>query len=139
MSYTPPPPPPDEGGPGEGSGATPPGYGNPPPPGYGAGPAYGGAPKNNTKAVVSLVVGLLSPILGLCCFIFGLAGVAAVVLGRQAQTEIDRSGGAQTGAGMAKAGVILGAIGIVIGILNLAWVLYVFITGNGQFQFTNSP
>ena len=113
MSYTPPPPPPEQGGsgdtPGEVPGATPPGYGAPPPPppgyggpgyggpgsggpGYGGpgygGPPAGGPPQNSSKAVAALVVGILSPILGLCCAIIGLVGIVAVVLGRNAQKEI---------------------------------------------------
>ncbi len=156
MSYTPPPPPPGdgpedgpEGVPGDDSEATPPGYGAPPPPGYGTPPppgygqvpgaGPGGAPRTNTKAVVALVIGVLSPILGLCCFLFGLAGIAAIVVGRQARTEIAGSGGTQSGEGMAKAGVILGAIGTVIGLLSIVWVVIVFTTGNGSFTFTPTP
>ena len=153
MSYTPPPPPPPEGEPGDGSGATPPGYGTPPPPGYGTPPppGYGtppppgqppgtgqayGVPKNSTKAVVALVVGLISPILGLCCAFFGLVGIVAVVLGRQAQKEIVGSGGMLTGAGMAKAGVVLGIIGAVLGVVMTILNVVLLTSGDGNFNFT---
>lgn len=151
MSYTPPPPPPEQGGPGDGSGsgapqppgygAQPPGYGTPPPPpGYGPPTGQGyGAPKNNTKAVIALVIGIASPVLGLCCFVFGLAGIAAIVLGRQAQSEIAGSGGMQTGQGMAKAGFVLGIVGTVIGVLGVAWTIYVIASGNGDLSLTNTP
>jgi hypothetical protein len=52
-----------------------------------------------------------------CCGF--IAGIPAVILGKQAQNEIDASNGAQTGRGMATAGFILGIIAIVLGILQV--------------------
>ncbi len=144
MSYTPPPPPPEQGGPGDGSGATPPGYGTPSPPGYGPPPGTGpgqgqgyGMPKNSTKAVVALVTGIISPILGFCCAFFGLVGIAAVVLGRQAQKEIATSGGMITGEGMAKAGVVLGIIGAAIAVVMTILNIVLLTSGDGSFNFRN--
>ncbi len=144
MSYTPPPPPPEQGGPGDGSGATPPGYGTPPPPGYGPPPGTGpgasagyGVPKNSTKAVVALVIGIISPILGFCCAFFGLVGIAAVVLGRQAQKEIATGGGMLTGEGMAKAGVVLGIIGAAIAVVMTILNIVLLTSGDGSFNFRN--
>lgn len=57
------------------------------------------------------IVGLL------CCGFF--TGIPAVILGMSARKEIAASGGAQTGDGMAKAGVILGWIAIVLGVLGV--------------------
>ncbi|MGZ5416838.1 MAG: DUF4190 domain-containing protein [Nocardioides sp.] len=154
MSYTPPPPPPEQGGSGEPSdtpsgatppGATPPGYGAPPPPppGYGApgygGPSYGGAPRNSSKAVASLVVGIISPILGFCCAVIGLVGIVAIVLGRSAQKEIAASNGTLTGEGMAKAGVILGIIGTVIGVAMTVLNIVLLMSGETTFNFNTSP
>ncbi len=148
MSYTPPPPPPEQGGPGDGPGDQPPGYRGEQPPGYGTPPpppgydqtgqGYGPR-KNNTKAVIALVLGIASPVLGLCCFLFGLAGIAAILLARQAQSEIAGSGGTQAGEGMAKAGFVLGIIGTVIGVLGLAWTIYVITSGNGDFGLNTTP
>ncbi len=160
MSYTPPPPPPEQGGsgdtPGEVPGATPPGYGAPPPPppgyggpgyggpgsggpGYGGpgygGPPAGGPPQNSSKAVAALVVGILSPILGLCCAIIGLVGIVAVVLGRNAQKEILASNGRLTGEGMAKAGVILGYIGISLGLVMTIVNVALLVAGDGTIDF----
>lgn len=110
MSFTPPPPPP-------------PGYGAPGDPGSG----YAGPPRNSSKAVAALVVGIISPLLGLCCAVVGLVGIVAIVLGRSAQKEIAASNGALTGEGMAKAGFVLGIIGTVVAvvmtILNVALLL----------------
>jgi len=107
---SPPPPPPGDGG----------GYGAPPPGGgYGAQPpGYGGQqPKSSVLAIVSLVTGVLGI---LCCGWFVLS-IAALITGFLGRKEIAESGGMKTGNGLAMAGLILGAIGIVLGILN--WVL----------------
>jgi hypothetical protein len=146
MSYTPPPPPPDQGGPGDGSSSTPPGYG-PPPPGYGGpggpgqggygGGPYGGPPKNNGKAVASLIIGITSVVLGLCCGFLGLVGIVGVFLGRTAQKEIVTSNGALTGAGMAKAGVVLGIIGAVLAVIMT--IVNIWFMQAGYFDFSTSP
>ena len=157
MSYTPPPPPPEEGGTGDTAGnppgVTPPGYGAPPPPGYGTppppppgygGPGYGGPggpyggppPRNSSKAVGALVVGIVSLPLGFCCSFIGLVGLAAVFMGRSAQTEIRNSGGTLTGEGMAKAGFVLGIIGCVLGVIMTIVNIALFINGDGaNFNF----
>jgi len=94
MSYTPPPPP-------------------PPPPGADQGGFYQPA-KTNQKAVWSMILGILGLV---CCGLF--AGIPALILGNIAKNEIASSGGAQTGDGMAKAGVILGIIAIAISVLSI--------------------
>ncbi len=74
---------------------------------------YGQPPANNQKAVWAMVLGIV----GLLCCAF--AGIAAIILGKQAQNEIDASGGVQGGRGMATAGFVLGIIALV------AWVVIV--------------
>lgn len=164
MSYTPPPPPPDEGGNGETPGpppeSTPPGYGAPPPPppgygsqpppppgyggpgyggpAYGGGPGYGGPPRNSSKAVGSLVVGLVSLPLGFCCAFIGLVGLAAVFMGRSAQEEIRNSNGALTGEGMAKAGFVLGIIGSAIGVIMTIINIGLIMNGDTTFNFNSN-
>lgn len=83
----------------------------PPPPGADQGGFYQ-PPKTNQKALWSMILGILGLV---CCGLF--AGVPALVLGNIAQKEIASSGGAQTGEGMAKAGVILGIITIAFSVL----------------------
>ena len=70
-------------------------------------------------AIISLVTGILSII---CCgsFIFGIAGVVLGFLGRK---EINESNGTKKGAGLAMAGLITGAVGIVFSALY--WILVV--------------
>jgi hypothetical protein len=70
--------------------------------------------KTNGMAVASLVLGIL--------FIYGIGSILALVFGYQAKAQIDRSGGHETGRGMAIAGIVLGWIGVA-GLLILIIVL----------------
>lgn len=127
MSYTPPPPPPGQGD----SGAEqPPGFG------YGApGPGGPGGPaSNNTKAVASLIIGIVSLPIAFCCSIFGLVSIAAIVLGRMAKNEIAASGGTQSGAGIAQAGFVLGIVGAVLSVV--MFIVSIAIFSSGNFDFT---
>jgi hypothetical protein len=45
-------------------------------------------------------------------WIYGIGAVLALIFGYQARTQIDASGGTQTGRGMATAGIVLGWIGV---------------------------
>jgi len=108
MSYTPPPPPPPMPGTG--------GYAQ---------------PQTNKKALWALILGIL----GLaCCGLF--AGIPALILGNIAKGEIAASAGAQSGEGMAKAGVILGIVAIALSVLSGIG----FATGIFEFgDFNTSP
>jgi uncharacterized membrane protein len=67
---------------------------------------------NNGKAVASLVLGIFG--LVSCPIISSIIGL---ILGYQARREIAASGGWQTGESLAKAGIIIGWIGIAIYVL----------------------
>jgi hypothetical protein len=111
----------------------------PPPPGYGASPPGYGTPRNHTKAVLALVLGITSVVLGWCCFVFGAAGVAAIILGRISQREIAANPATLTGAGMAKAGLILGIIGTVLTVIFLVLNIVFFTSDIGQLDFNVDP
>ncbi|MFG1915608.1 DUF4190 domain-containing protein [Micromonospora sp. NPDC048898] len=88
---------------------------------YGTGPAYpnAGYPQaqgqNNTLGLVSMILGIASIPL-LCCFYLGIpVGIAAVVTGYLAKQKVAQ--GQANNAGQAKAGLICGAVGVVLGIL----------------------
>ena len=73
----------------------------------GAYPGHAGpiqTPKTNGLAVASLVLGIL--------FLYWVGSVLALVFGYMAKQQIDQSHGAQTGRGMAIAGIVLGWIGL---------------------------
>ncbi len=136
---TPPPPPggypPPAGGyPPPPGGYPPPAYPPPPPSapyGYGAqqygAPGYG-PPQTSQKAVWALVLGIAS---FFCCGI--VTGIVAIVLGKQAGDEIARSGGALTGGGMAKAGMILGILGLIASVVTI--ILFATGTFSSDFSF----
>lgn len=92
-----------------------------PPPGYGPayGPGYGPSPYAQTdgRATASMVLGILSLV---CAGL--LTGIPAVILGFMARGDIERSEGAKTGAGLALAGMITGAIGTLISLISLVFM-----------------
>jgi VIT1/CCC1 family predicted Fe2+/Mn2+ transporter len=75
----------------------------PPPGGYPPPTAIG----NNQKAIVSMVLGIIS--IFCCGFVLG---IVAIVLGLIARKEIAASGGLQGGSGFAIAGIVTGVLGI---------------------------
>jgi len=76
--------------------------------------APGTGQKTNTLAIVALVTGIL----GICCGFLAIAGVVTGVMGRN---QIKASNGLEKGDGMALAGIILGAIGLVL------WALWIVV------------
>lgn len=106
-----------------------PGYGQPPySPQYG----YGQPPTTNGKATIALIVGITSLVLSFCCV--GIIGIVAVVLGAKARNEISSSGGRQTGDGMALAGIITGAVAVLISLALVVLIGILIATGNSEFD-----
>ncbi|MFI8499290.1 DUF4190 domain-containing protein [Streptomyces sp. NPDC085524] len=95
------------GYPGQGVYPGQPGY-----PGYASYQPYG-MPKSNGFGITALVLGILSVVGCVTSFIAIAVGIAAVVFGALGKGKANR-GEADNG-GMALAGIILGAIGIVLG------------------------
>ena len=101
-----------------------PGYGQPAygqaPYGYGPNGAYPAVPKTNSMAIVSLVLAIL----GFICFLGAIFAGVAIVLGVSARRKIRESAGAEKGDGLALAGIIVGAVFLVLqlGFFALAFV-----------------
>jgi len=130
-SYPPPPPygqePPQYGQQPPQYGQEPPQYGQQPPQ-YGQAPQYGqqpyGAPPpygpggpvgpSNTQGLVGMILGILSIPLACCPYLGFVLGVAGGVLGFLGRKKADA--GLATNRGMALAGLICGAIGVVLSI-----------------------
>ena len=100
------------------------GYAAAPPPYAGANP-YGAPAANNTKALVSMILGIVGIV------ICGLLGPVALILGRQAKAEIAASNGQQKGGGMAQAGFILGIVASVFLIFQIIYIVAVVSSNNG--------
>jgi hypothetical protein len=92
--------------------------------GYGAPQQFGA--QRNGMALGSMITGIVSMPLT-CCWIGGLTGIVAIVLGIMARKQIAESQGRQEGGGMATAGIITGAVAVVLFILMvLLWVTGAF-------------
>jgi len=98
MSYPPPPPLP------------------PPQPG-----AWGSPPPNSGKAIAALVLGILGIV---SCQVLG---IAAIVLGQQANQEIAASRGQLGGEGFAKAGIIMGWVAVALLALGVVGLILFFV------------
>lgn len=140
---TPPPPPPSygdyqgQGGPGGQGGQS--GYGQQggygQPPGYvppGAPGGYGQPQQTSPLAIVSLVLGIV----GFLCCTFFVLGIGAVVTGFLARKQIAESQGRLKGGGMATAGLVLGAISIVLALAYWVLVLTGALSNDVYFQTT---
>ena len=82
----------------------------PPPPPHAWPVAPGPAPSTDAKAVVALVLGLLS-LVGTFCWLGLPLGIPAIVFGALANRDIRRSEGMAGGRGMATTGIVLGSVG----------------------------
>lgn len=60
--------------------------------------------KTNGLSIASLVLGIV--------WLYGVGSILALVFGYMAKGQIDRSGGQETGRGLAIAGIVLGWIGV---------------------------
>jgi hypothetical protein len=80
------------------------------------------SPPTDGQAVAALVLGILG--LVMCPVI---CSIIAIILGKISQRKIEESGGTLGGLGMAKAGWILGIIGVVVGILWIVIFAAIFI------------
>lgn len=88
--------------------------GNPSPPPTPPPPVVYQPQKTNGLAIASLVLGIV--------WIYWIGSILALVFGYQARSQIDASGGAQSGRGMAVAGIVLGWVGL--GFLGLGVVAF---------------
>jgi hypothetical protein len=108
-------------------------YGTPPPTDgpYGPQPPYGGPPgpqqpyggqpaPTHGSATTALVLGILSMV------VCGLLGIPAYIVGKRAEREVLASQGTLSGAGLAKAGWILGLIATILSVLALLLVIGLF-------------
>jgi hypothetical protein len=84
------------------------------------------AQTSNGKATASLVLGIIG--LFVCPFI---CSILAIILGSTAKNEIAASGGWQTGESNARAGIILGWIGLAIAVVfTIVWAIVAIASSN---------
>jgi hypothetical protein len=98
----------------------------PPPP-----PAYPVAPQQSL-AIASLVMGIISLTIGLCCYLGMLTGPVAIILGIVALVQIKNEPTKYSGKGMAIGGIITGVFYFVV--LALFILLYGMAFLSGAFR-----
>jgi len=98
-------------------------YPGPPPPPPQGWPVGGPAPTTDTKAVVALVLGILSCVVAFC-YVGWLVGIPAIIFGALAHRDIKRSHGLTAGGGMATAGIVLGSFGTLIGLAVIGFFVF---------------
>jgi hypothetical protein len=84
------------------------------------------AGRTNTLAVLSLVFGIV--------WCAGIGSLLAVILSVKARRSIRESGGAESGEGLAMAGLVLGILGIVATVLTTLLVVMIGITAKNAVQ-----
>ena len=84
-----------------------------------------GAPPSNVLAIISLVLGILSIVPGICCICLNIPlGIGAAITGFMALNKVkDGSGG---GKGLAMTGMILGIVMTVLWVVGLIIFFIVF-------------
>ncbi len=83
-------------------GQVPPTPGVPPAPQMPGYPTMQAGPKNNGLAIASMVTSIVS------VFCLGVFGIVGAIMGHVALGQVNKSGGTQTGKGMAIAGIVIG-------------------------------
>jgi hypothetical protein len=86
----------------------------------------------NGSAVASLVLGIV----GLTGFPL-IPAILAVIFGYRARREITQAAGTQSGFGLAKAGIVLGWIGIALPLLLILFGLAVLAVSVAEFNFND--
>lgn len=75
-------------------------------------------PQNNPLAIASLVCGIISLPMVICCY--GLPfNVLAIIMGFIAVGQIDKSPDTMTGRGMAIAGIVTGVVSLILLVLQV--------------------
>ena len=77
------------------------------------------APQTSSLAVLSLVLGALSPVMLCACFTSLITSPVAIITGHLARRRIRASGGLVTGGGMALGGLILGYVSLALTVVAL--------------------
>jgi hypothetical protein len=90
------------------------------------------APKNNGKAIASLICGIIGLVLifftgGSCSLAGFILGIVAIILGIKAKKEIKANPTAFTGAGFATGGTIMGVVALILGILGFLLIIGIFL------------
>jgi hypothetical protein len=87
------------------------------------------ARQTNGMAIVSLVLGIVSYPMGCCYGVGFIPALAAIITGVIARQQIRDSRGLQSGQGLAVAGIVLGAVLIVLLIMAICAIMVLGLLG----------
>ena len=118
-------------------GAYPPPPQYPPQGTYGAPGYYPQAYPTNVSGSLILVFGILSIVLSFFCPLFGLFGIAAILMGNNAVASIDRGEADPAQRGSANAGRICGIVGTIFLALSLLLVIVVVASPDFRKSFSD--
>jgi Domain of unknown function (DUF4190)/GYF domain 2 len=90
----------------------------------------GAAPKNSGLALASMICGIVAIPLDFCCYLGIPCGIAAIICGHMALSQIKKSPVPLEGKGMAIAGLICGYVALLIMMLFIAFIVVVGISGS---------
>jgi Domain of unknown function (DUF4190)/GYF domain 2 len=93
----------------------------------------GAAPKSSGLALASMICGIVSLLLDMCCYLGVLAipcSIAAIICGHMAMSQIKRSPVPLEGKGMAIAGLVCGYLSLIIMVAIIAVFVLIGITGS---------
>lgn len=95
--------------------------------------------KTNGMAIASMVLGIVSIPLSCCCYTGVIPGILAIIFGIISTKDIKKSLGNQKGEGMALAGLILGAVGLLLVIASVIYAITIGGVTSNQFwkEFNN--
>ncbi len=99
-------------------------------------PIYAPPSQTDSKAVIALVLGIVSI---LCCGFGMLFGIPAIVLGAMSKRDINRSGGTLGGDGMAIGGMVTGGLSTLISLAYIAVQLVALTTLGAAPPYTATP
>jgi hypothetical protein len=93
---------------------------------------YPGVARTSGKAIGSLIAPIAGFAVGIFCLCIPapIGGIVGIILGRSARSDIKRSGGTETGEGLATAGEIIGWVVTVLGVLGIAAFVILTLAGN---------
>ncbi|MEU4266923.1 DUF4190 domain-containing protein [Streptomyces sp. NPDC026092] len=120
------------------------GYGYPGYPGYGTGGAVGGygqqgwqQPPSNGMGTAAMVLGIIA-VVGFCMYGLGIVlGILALVFGVIGRKKVTR--GEANNGGMATAGIVLGAIGILVSSVFLGFIIWAIAQGEEYGSDADDP
>lgn len=100
-------------------------------------PVYAPPSQTDSKAIISLILGIVSI---LCCGFGMLFGIPAIVLGAMSKRDINRSGGALGGDGMAIGGMVTGGLSTLISVGYIIVEIVTFASlGTTSTSYTATP